>query len=162
MASIWADAPSGSVEHSKKTQRKKPTSGKNKKSGTNRISSAPVTETSTEKKTFHEEKPKGRLVFSVKDVKIDKSTPASPRKGNNKKIDNATESNEKADKASKDKLEVLKKKIENQKKILQKAQHEKQQKALLEEFLNDDAKFDWGDEDEEDEIIEKLNNSLKV
>ncbi|QLL34719.1 hypothetical protein HG536_0H00940 [Torulaspora globosa] len=61
-----------------------------------------------------------------------------------------------------DKNELLKKKIEEQRKIYEKNQHQKQQKQLLDEFLNGDTKLQWSDEDEEDEILAKLNKSLKI
>lgn len=63
--------------------------------------------------------------------------------------------------ASKPKSELLKKRIEEQKRILQEKQHKKQQDELLKNFLSSDDKLEW-DEDEEDQIIEKLNRSLKV
>lgn len=61
-----------------------------------------------------------------------------------------------------DKKALLKKKIEEQRQIYEKNQHQKQQKELLESFLNDDGGFQWSDEDEEDKILEKLNKSLKL
>lgn len=61
-----------------------------------------------------------------------------------------------------EKMELLKKKIEEQRQIYQKNQHQKQQKQLLEDFLNDDGSVQWTDEDEEDEILAKLNRSLKI
>lgn len=64
------------------------------------------------------------------------------------------------------KLELLKKKIEEQKHILQKnneIKHKEQQKQLLEDFLNDDDGFlNWEDDEEEnDKLLERLG-SLEV
>lgn len=86
--------------------------------------------------------PPNRLVFSVKDSKKDDG-----------KVSNKT---------GEKKLDILKQKIEEQRKILHTTQHKKQQSDLLQDFLNGDEKFQWGEEDEENEIIEKLNKSLRV
>ncbi|CCH60317.1 hypothetical protein TBLA_0C05210 [Henningerozyma blattae CBS 6284] len=59
------------------------------------------------------------------------------------------------------KLEELKKRIEEQKKFLKVTKHKEEQKKLLEDFLNNDSKFDWVNDDEEDEIVDKLNK-IKV
>ncbi|SJM88407.1 uncharacterized protein ZBIST_4596 [Zygosaccharomyces bailii] len=59
------------------------------------------------------------------------------------------------------KSDILKQRIEEQRRILEEKQHKKEQDDLLKSFLNGDDTLQW-DEDEEDQIIEKLNRSLKV
>lgn len=88
--------------------------------------------------------PQTRLVFStndtdLKDVKVEK---IEPRQESGK-------------------LDLLKQRIEEQRRILEQKKHKKQQEELLQSFLNGKDKLDW-DEDEEDQILEKLNYGLKI
>lgn len=78
------------------------------------------------------------------------------------KVKNSDRKADKKPDKKNDKMALLKKKIEEQRQIYEKKQHEKQQKELLESFLNGDDSFQWSDEDEEDKILEKLNKSLKL
>lgn len=167
LESKWADAPDASPKQNvaeqnpikRKTNHKKDNGSspiKNKSSSTNKRTprkkptnpptssrnapnvNANVVRGSTES-TKDSPPPPNKLVFSVKEE-------AS-------KISNSKDEK---------KLKILKQKIEEQRKILHTTQHKKQQDALLQDFLNGDEKFQWGEEDEENEIIEKLNKSLKV
>ncbi|KAH7586091.1 GFD1 mRNA transport factor [Nakaseomyces glabratus] len=61
--------------------------------------------------------------------------------------------------ANKVKMELLKKKIEEQKKLLNERTHKEKQKELLAAFLEGDEQFAWDDEKEEDELINKLKSS---
>ncbi|QLQ81837.1 hypothetical protein HG537_0G00910 [Torulaspora globosa] len=99
----------------------------------------PRKKNSKDRKTSEKEhnKPTPQLTFSLKDKSVDPTH-------------------------HKDKKELLKKKIEEQRKIYEKNQHQKQQKQLLDEFLKGDTKLQWSAEDEEDEILAKLNKSLKI
>ena len=53
------------------------------------------------------------------------------------------------------KAELLKKKIEEQRGILQQTRHKEEQSQLLEDFLNDDNIFEW----DEQELIEQFEKS---
>ncbi|CCE63940.1 hypothetical protein TPHA_0G01040 [Tetrapisispora phaffii CBS 4417] len=64
--------------------------------------------------------------------------------------------------SSTDKLALLKKKIEEQKNIYKDIKHKKEQKQLLNDFLNNDDAFKWDDEHEEEEILDRLKNSMKI
>ncbi|SCW01700.1 LAFE_0E05380g1_1 [Lachancea fermentati] len=55
-------------------------------------------------------------------------------------------SSAKTDHAKANKMDVLKRKIEEQKQIQEKNHHKAQQTSLLNDFLNNDTAFDWDDE----------------
>ncbi|KAL3241243.1 Gfd1p [Nakaseomyces bracarensis] len=77
------------------------------------------------------------------------TTPASSRPASKgKPIDN------------KAKMELLKKKIEEQKKVLQERTHKAKQKELLAAFLEGDDEFQWDDEQEEEELINRIKTEL--
>lgn len=118
---------------------KPPVAAKADKTNQRRAKRSPRKKTPRDKNPQDKEhsKPAPRLTFSVRDV------PANPPpKG--------------------DKKDLLRKRIEEQRKIYERTQHQNQQKQLLEDFLNGDTKLQWSDEDEEDEILAKLNRSLKI
>ncbi|GAV55927.1 hypothetical protein ZYGR_0AZ00990 [Zygosaccharomyces rouxii] len=90
--------------------------------------------------------PQTRLVFSTKDTDLK---------------DVRVEKVQREKREESPKLDLLKQRIEEQRRILEQKKHKKQQEELLQSFLHSEDKLDW-DEDEEDQIIEKLNKSLKV
>lgn len=65
--------------------------------------------------------------------------------------------------SSPSKLELLKKKIEEQRGILEKTKHKEQQQKLLDDFLNDDSMtLNWAEDDEDDDKLLERINKLKV
>ena len=82
-------------------------------------------------------------------------------KKNAKKADNKSKKNDKPISPA-SKLNLLKKKIEEQKSILKEHTHKKEQKQLLDAFLTGDDGFKWDNEEEEEKILESFTKSLKV
>lgn len=91
--------------------------------------------------------------FSQKATEIS-PPPVSPSKMK------TTKTQSKQDTASK--MKLLKKKIEEQREILQKTHHKNQQQQVLMDFLNDEGSSNWVDDDEEELILQRLKTSLKI
>lgn len=162
LESKWANAPDEPEPAKPKTTKKQPTPSHNnakkdrkKKYSYEKDKKSPE-RPRTQPETVHAQHrnnqsrphthPQTRLVFNtkdtnLKDVKVEK-VQGEPREESPK-------------------LDLLKQRIEEQKCILEQKKHKKQQQELLQGFLHSEDKLDW-DEDEEDQIIDKLNKSLKV
>ncbi|CAR29631.1 hypothetical protein ZYGR_0AD03150 [Zygosaccharomyces rouxii] len=163
LESKWADAPDEPEPVKPKNTKKQPTSlphnnakkDKKKKYRHDKGNKSPERPRS-QPETIHAQPkndhprphthPQTRLVFSTKDTDLK---------------DVKVEKVERESREESPKLDLLKQRIEEQRRILEQKKHKKQQEELLQSFLHSDDKLDW-DEDEEDQILEKLNKSLKV